>query len=211
MAIINTDYKIGLKREVITALKPLFEGDNFVYEDLRSKVYVGLEYPMREVTYPAIYITYSEDELRNVGISHLDFEYVEGDNVYPRGVKHWLFSGRLNFNILALSALDRDRLASALISVLAFSDIQPEFESFWNEIRDNDYVAIQPLFDRILSTGDQIGAVPWDSPDQLQYGVQYSITLFGEFWSDPETLELIQIEQVDVYPYRLGEQAAPWD
>lgn len=61
---------------------------------------------------------------------------------------------------MALNALDRDKLSAALINALAFGEIQSEFKSFWDEIRDADYVAIQPLTDRITASGEAIGSVP---------------------------------------------------
>lgn len=73
---INTDYKIGLKREVVNALKPMF-GSQFEYEDLRNHVFVGLEYPMKPIQYPAIYITFQEEELRNAGIGHVETDYTD--------------------------------------------------------------------------------------------------------------------------------------
>lgn len=83
---IQTDYKIGLKREIINALKPIF-GDTFGYPELRNRVFVGLEYPMKPVQYPAIFVTYQEDEIRNAGVSHIEYDYTE-NSVFPKAVKH---------------------------------------------------------------------------------------------------------------------------
>lgn len=64
--------------------------------------------------------------------------------------------------------------------------------------------------DRIIPGGEQIGSVPWESEDELQFGNSYSIKVFGEFWSDPESGELVEIGEIDLYPYRPGEQPVPW-
>ncbi len=204
---ITTDYKIGLKREVVNALKPMF-GNQFEYPDLRNHVFVGLEYPMKRIQYPAIYVTFQEEEIRNAGIGHVELDYTE-DQHWPKLIKRWIFNGTLNFNVIALNALDRDRLSSALISMIAFGEYDPQFSEFWNEMRDQDYVAVAPLMDRIIPGGEQIGAVPWESEDELQFGNSYSIKVFGEFWSKPESGELIEISAVDLYPYRVGEQDPP--
>ncbi len=82
---ITTDYKIGLKREIVNALRPMF-GDKFEYEDLRNHVFVGLEYPMTRVQYPAIYITFQEEELRDAGIGHVELDYTE-DQHWPKLIK----------------------------------------------------------------------------------------------------------------------------
>ena len=94
--------------------------------------------------------------------------------------------------------------------MIAFGEFSPEFKNFWTEIRDQDYVAMAPLMDRIIPGGEQIGAVPWESEDELQFGNSYSIKVFGEFWSKPESGELIMIDQIDLYPYREGEQEPHW-
>ncbi len=205
---INTDYKIGLKREVVEALRPMF-GSNFEFEDLRNHVYVGLEYPMTRVQYPAIYITFQEEELRNVGIGHYELDYTV-DQLYPKIIKRWYFTGQLNFNVIALNALDRDRISAALVNMIAFGEVMPEFSGFWNEIRDQDYVAMAPLLDRMITGGEAIGAVPWESEDELQFGNSYGIKVYGEFWSKPESGDLILIDQIDLYPYREGEQEPHW-
>ena len=205
---IATDYKVGIKREVVNALKSVV-GESLPFEELRNRIYVGLEYPMVQARYPAIYITYSEQTIRNAGISHIEYDYTDNP-IFPKAIKHWIFTGRINFNVMALNALDRDRVAAVLVNAIAFGEIQPEFNTFWDEIRDADYVAIQPLTDIIYPGGEVTGTPPWDTEDELQYGNSYSIEIFGEFWSKPETAELIQIGEVDIWPYRLGEQPPPW-
>lgn len=155
---INTDYKIGLKREVVEALRTVFDS-SFPWPDLKDRVNVTLEYPMEQIKYPAIYITYTEEELRNAGVSHIELDY-ESDALFPMGIKHWIFSGTLHFNAVALNPLDRDRLASALINAIAFGGVVPELNDFYKELYDAEYVAIQPLFDRIIPGGEQVGQVP---------------------------------------------------
>ncbi len=67
-----------------------------------------------------------------------------------------------------------------------------------------------PLMDRIIPGGEQIGAVPWESEDELQFGNSYSIKVCGEFWSDPESGDLVEIGEIDLYPYRPEDQPIPW-
>lgn len=126
---INNDYTVGIKREVVNALKPVF-GTDFGFPELVGKVYVGVDYPMEAIQYPAIFITYSGDTLENAGVSHVEEVYDSDSTVIPQLQKHWIFSGRINFNVIALNPLDRDRLAAALVNILAFSEIQTELQSF---------------------------------------------------------------------------------
>ncbi len=200
------DYKIGTKREIVTALKPQF-GSNFPIEDLRNNVYVGLEYPMEPINYPGIYVTYTERELRNVGIGYRDIE-LDTDGT-PRQYRHWQYAGTLHFNVVALSPLDRDRLASALINMLAFAEVMPEFNTFFSELNDADYVAVTLQTERLIPGGEQVTPAPWGDEDTLVHSVTYSVEVFGEFISDATTGGLIQINSVIVSPYLTG-TPPPW-
>lgn len=204
---INDDYKTGIKREIVGALRPMF-GSTFPYVDLRNQVYVGLEYPMEPVNYPAIYITFNEREIRNIGVGHI--EQAVDDNLLPYKVKRWWFEGTINFNIIALNPLDRDRLAAALINILAFHHDGPEeFSAFYDELYDADYVDLTLMTERIIPGGEQVGATPWDSEDELQYGNSYSVAVSGEFTSNASTNDLVQISTIRVSGYTPGE-APPW-
>ncbi len=200
------DYKIGTKREIVNALKPIF-GDNFPIEDLRNKIYVGLEYPNEAIRYPAIYITYSEESIHNAGIGWTpEVTSVGGD---LQQYRHWRFGGKINFNIMALNPLDRDRIASMLINLLAAGDQITAFQPFFDEVHDEDWVAITLQTERIIPGGESTEAAPWGDPDTQVFSVKYSINLLGEFVTDPITGGLIQISGVLVSPYREG-RPQPW-
>lgn len=206
MTTINTDYTIGIKREIVTALKPMF-GNDFPIENLRNRVYVGLEYPYTPVQYPAIYITYQPRELRNIGVGHI--EYSNDDSGTPVAIKHWYFSGTINFNIMTLSPFERDQLGAALVNILALGETEYVFSSFQDELIDATYVDLQYLPDIIHPGGDVTGDVPWGNNDERTFGTSYSIDVLGEFYSEPYTGDLIRIESVIVNGYR-PDQPVPW-
>jgi hypothetical protein len=200
------DYKIGVKREIVNALKPLF-GADFPIPEFRNNVYVGLEYPMTEVDYPAIYITYRERTLKSAGLGHV--EYTVDDGGTPFQAKRFYFDGQVSFNIIALSQGTRDRLASALINVLAFGETMPEFTSFWEDLDDSDYVDVQLNKENIYPGGDQTGGVPWNNPDEMQFATTYSLDALGTFAVDPTTGGIIKISTIIVQPYLEG-TTPPW-
>lgn len=204
---INTDYAVGIKREIVTALKPLF-GDNFPIEALRNRVYVGLEYPYSQVQYPAIYITYQPGTLRNIGVGHIE-EGINPDDGTPFMVKHWYFTGTINFNVMALSQSERDQLGSAIVNILSLGETMPEFETFQDNLLNGTYVDLQYLPDIIHPGGDVSDTVPWDNPDERAFGTSYSIDVVGEFYSEPYTGELIEINSIEVHAYR-PDQPVPW-
>lgn len=207
---IVTDYKVGLKTEIVRALAPIF-GPQYPDPQLRGKVAVTYEYPRVITKFPAIYINYSEGPIQNVGVGHYERE---GDLIE---YKHFKFRGDVNFNVLALTAKDRDLVTAGLLNVLAFSDRQPEFAKFHKEIHDSDWIRIQMLKDEIQPAGETTGPVPWDSPDELIYAARYSVALFGEFYSNPATGQVITISEVNAYPYNYLDPApqgtpdpSPW-
>jgi hypothetical protein len=199
---INEDYKMGLKREIVSALRPIF-GDTYPDEDLRNRVKVGFEYPRTEVMYPAIYLMYAEGPIENMGVGHYHLSTDEHGN--PQKYKHYRFQGRLDFNAVALSPIERDKLAAGIVNILALGDEMPEFESFHKEIHDSDWLQIHLLTDIITPGGEQIYDTPWGNPDERVYGNSYSVNVYGEFFSDAVSGDLIQINQIVLFPYLEGE------
>lgn len=196
--IINDDYTVGIKREAVTALEPMFH-DDFPISELRNRVYVGLEYPFSNVRYPAIYITYRENQLRNAGVGHT--EDATGTDGTPALIKHWYFTGTINFNVMALSPKERDQLGSALVNILGFGGTVDLLKTFHDNLLDSTYVDIQYLQDIIHPGGEVIGNVPWESETEIMFGTSYSVDVLGEFYSNVYTGELVQWEHIQIHPY----------
>lgn len=199
---INFDYPIGVKKEIMSAFTPVFQS-TFPDTELRNRIKISLEWPNSAAHYPAIYVTYQEGPLENMGVGHIEYDL--DSNGAPIQVMHYRFTGQLNFNILALSPLERDRIAAGLVNLLAFGDVIPEFANFKNEIADGDYVRLVLLTDRITPQGLQTNPVPWDNPDEMVFAQTYSVQLFGEFYSEISSGNLVRISAVEVYPYHLGQ------
>lgn len=213
---LNISYKLGVRREVVNALRPVF-GDNYPDEQLRNRVFVSSEFPLREQQYPAIFVTFSEGPIRNAGIGHVEFEETEGDDPFsfgdnqaPRQYAHWLFSGALNFNILAKTPEDRDVLSAGLIQIIGMAaEIEP-FNIFYKEIGDNDWIELALLAEEITPGGDSTSPAPWDpEADENIFIASYSVPVFGEFYSDLTTADLIRISEITTYPYYEGEPLSP--
>ena len=206
MAKLNDVYPVGIKREIVTALRPLF-GNDFPIEALQNRVYVGFEYPDRDIQYPAIFVTYTEGVIENMGVGHYD--YFKDETNTMQIYRHFKFTGQVNFNIMTLNPQDRDQLSAAIVQILAMGQVQPEFVRFHDEIDDSDYITISLMTDQITPGGTQEGTVPWGDDEQTVFIATYSVKLFGEFYSNLSTGDLIEISEIDLYPYRTGEPA-PW-
>jgi hypothetical protein len=201
---ITTAYKMGLKRQVVNALKPLF-GATFPIPEYQN-IYVGLEYPMRNADYPAIYVTYREREIQNVGVGYREIAYDDSGQYYPR--KRFRFQGDVYFNVMTLSPLDRDRLSAALLNILAFADVKDNFGSFLDRLTSGEYVDLTPNLERIVPEGEQVGDVPWGNEDEKVFMASYGFPVLGEFVSRPTTQtdgatskgDLTEIDSITVDP-----------
>ena len=203
-SVVTFNYTQGFKRAIVSSLKPLFSQPEFPIDDLRNHVYVGLEYPLTDVLFPAIYITFQEQQLRSVGVGHT--EELTAEDGAPIRYKHWMFTGSVNFNIMALSPTERDQLSSILINILAFGDMNGWLNQFQQSVFTSSYIYLQYLKEIIHPMGETIGSVPWDSETEMIFSTNYAIDVLGEFYSNIYTGDLIEVEHVDIFPYREGDQ-----
>lgn len=200
-----SSYRTAFRRQIEDALRAVF---NSTFPDTRYRdIYVGWEFPLQRVDYPAIYINFAEGPISSMGVGHVEIE--TDDFNTPILAKHSAFSGRLNFNILALNPEDRDNLADELINILQFGRILAPYSTFWNRIEDARYIQLQFNAETIQPSGETQVSPPWQNQDELLFGVRYSIDLVGDFYSSVDTGELITVSDVELYPYR-PDQTAPW-
>jgi hypothetical protein len=196
-SVITTAYKMGLKRQIVHALDPVF-GPEFPIPDYRD-IYVGLEYPMTNVQYPSILITYSETELRSVGVGYRATDYNETGNRYP--YKVFRYQGMVHFNVMALNPLDRDKLSAALVNILAFAEVEDSLVGFVERLRDEKYASLALILDVITPEGEQEGDVPWGNEDEKIFTASYGVPVGGEFTSKPDgTGDLTEIDTIFVDP-----------
>lgn len=195
MAAINQEYLIGVKRELRDALRDVFTQ---VPDARLQATNISLEWPLTPEKYPAIFITFSEGPIENVGVAHYD---IDDTNAVA---KQWKFRGTVNFNIVATSPFERDVIANTLVQIIAFGDTVPEFQQFHEDIHDYDFAAIKLMTDRIMPGGEATAPVPWGDENAQLYTRSYSVELFGEFFTDPQTADLISISKISLYPYTPG-------
>lgn len=195
---ISYAYKVGVKREMVQALRDAVNS----WPDLnfRGKVKVVNEWPLTEIDYPMIVLHFAEESIENIGIGH--YEVAFDDSGTPYKLLHWMFKGQLTFTVYANTPLDRDMISVGILNLIAFGKEIPEFENFHKEVTDNDFVALQMLTDKIIPGGDGVTAPPWGNPDDNIFTASYGVQLLGEFFTDPRTSNLVMINQVIAYPYR---------
>ncbi len=157
-----------------------------------QQVFVSIEYPVEEASYPAIWVDYEGSDLRTVGIAYTETD--ASGNVYAR----WRFSGYVVFTVVALSSNERDMLYDQLIGMTAFA-AQSSFPSTFRQV-----VEAAPLVASIWSfdtVEDRPPAAapgtPWGTMDVI-YERGFAIQVIGEFVTDPATYELVKLAEIQV-------------
>jgi hypothetical protein len=191
------NYKIGVKNEVVDALRQVFLSD-FPDPELANKVRITLEYPNEQVHFPAIMVGFQEIKIRLAGVGHR--EHTE-DQI----IAHWRFEGNIVFTVMTLSNLDRDLLSGALVNVIAFHHATEGNSRFYEEIFDSEFIDMQIGMDNVTPGGDQVENVPWDDPTRKLYTATYSVPIIGEFYALRESGVLVTISDVELFPYRPGQ------
>lgn len=196
----NLQYKVGIKQQFANALRRIMENIAYPDPDIARKLHVELEYPIEREIYPAIYIGYIEREIYNAGLGHYTLEADDAGIV--RKFRHWIFTGSLSVNIMALDPLERDHISAQFVNAMAFSRDDPLWRQFRDEIYDEDFVSLQLLTDQVYAGTDSISPSPWQNKNEFVYISSYSLPCLGSFFTEPTTSDLIQITKVPTYPYR---------
>lgn len=156
------------------------------------QVFVSVEYPVEEANYPAVWVDYEGSELRTVGIAYTETD-AQG-NAYAR----WRFAGHVVFTVVALSSNERDMLYDQLVAMTAFA-AQSEFpSSFRTVIEDAPLVAAVWSFDTVEDRSPAAApGTPWGTMDVI-YERGFALQVIGEFVSDPNTYELVNLSEIQV-------------
>lgn len=179
------------KRGVIRALRATF--DTQYPDDVLAGVHVDMEYPVTRESYPGVWVQFSLNTIQRAGISQ--------EIIGPDGVRyyHWRFNGRITLTVVALTSLERDRMADGLINLFAFGRYIPSMSAFSDSLNSYENVAIFLDQDALTPGGQSVNVgVPWD-PDQIAYEDTYSIDCIGEFFmstGDPTPVFLSRLEVV---------------
>src|SRR6476646_5417126 len=150
-------YKIGVKEQVVEALRHVFN-DQYPDSQLRGHISVVSEYPGTETTYPVIVVRFQPQEVKNIGIGHYEF-----DDASPgKRILHWRFQGTITFTVYALTTIDRDKILAGLTNLFAFGTDIPEFQTFQDQIHDQTFVTLTILSDSFSEGTDMAMPPSWN-------------------------------------------------
>ncbi len=194
---------------VIAALRKVFGGDYDRDPQLKGRNGQGLkitqQYPFVEADYPSIVVDYQNSKVVNAGVGH--YEIFPDRQGVLRLWNHNRFEGRLQFSLHAMSSLDRDILADALVELIRFGRLDEVLNVFFETIYpwsftpqaqifpspDDDYIALTQLMldsDQVMGEGDSAMINPWGAEDTLVYTSVCSVVLHGGYYNVLPTPEL---------------------
>lgn len=182
----------SLKRAVIGALREAFNGNTVGTPG--DQVHIDMEYPLKKVQYPAIWVQCSMGSLRPSGISH---ELIIRNTDDPTRVnwepmQEWSFDARVTLTVLALTSLHRDRISDSLTAMLSFSrppanvindpsrDTR-QFRQLITALSENPYISATINHGSLSPGGQSVTpGVPWDEKI-LAYEDTISFEVFGQY------------------------------
>lgn len=188
-----------VKRAVMNALREALTGTTLNHLVNGTDVTVDMEYPIEKENYPGIWVQFSFNEIVQAGIGHepLIRTVVTPATATAPEVVNWepirefQFKGRVTLTIVALTSLERDRIADAVITMLAFSrppesvitkatEDTKQFRQLIDSLANNPYVSITLNHDQIIPGGQAMTTgVPWDE-EIPGYEDTYSFDILGQ-------------------------------
>lgn len=155
-------------------------------------VFVSIEYPVEQASYPAIWVDYEGSELRTVGIAYTEQD-ADG-NVYAR----WRFAGHVTFTTVAMTSNERDMLYDQLVAITAYAAQSDWPSRFRQVVESNDLVACEWSFDQVEDRSPAAApGTPWGTMEVI-YERGIALQVIGEFVSDPNTYELVNLAEIRV-------------
>ncbi|ACU41357.1 hypothetical protein ET08_114 [Mycobacterium phage ET08] len=182
-----------VKRAVVLALRDAISGTSFNGLVNNSKVVIDMEYPLKKEAYPGIWVQFSFSKILRSGIGHELLLKTEE----PGGRTNWepvlelQFEGRVSLTIVALTSLERDRIADTVVSTLIFARAPErvitdpnrdtkQYRQLVDRLAKNPYVTMTINHDEVIPGGQatQTGA-PWDE-ELATYEDTYSFDILGQ-------------------------------
>lgn len=180
----------------IEAIQAAFD-DQYPVEEFRG-LHCSLEYPVRAVQLPEVWVRYSDTEpLRQSGVAHVeDVHPVTGGRVPP--YTRWRFEGSWEFVVVAMSSVERDRVYDELIATIAWSGFDPLRSRFRSYLERNDLIDLTVRTDEIESTGESAEpGTPWGT-DEVLYERTLNVELIGDFTPDPQTGLIVPLSKIQI-------------
>ena len=188
------------KRAIIGALRDALTDTSLNGLVSGARITVDMEYPMVPEKYPGIWVQFSFTELNRAGIG---MELMNKEVITPatdttpevvvwEPLREFIFKGRATLTVVALTSLERDRLADGIITMLMFSrppeQVITQASQDTKQFRAADrlpgqkpYISMTPITTMLNCRADEAmtTGVPWQA-DLMAYADSYSFDIEGQ-------------------------------
>ncbi len=215
----TVSYRTYLKEAIIEGLRSAFATHP---DEYFRGIPVRLSYSRERADYPIIIVRYYERYLRSAGVGHTEWIKISPEGLPDRyqRFKHFFYGGDLDFEIVTLSAKDRDWLGDALVNIIGMSDTEAYMQGFLDRIYKPDGTGEPGSLRHFVNLknedfggyGDQEGEAPWEPEqgDMYIYRTNYRVGVFGEFYSRQiENVDYGVVQAVETYPWMDGIEPRP--
>lgn len=200
----------GVKRAVMTALQTGLQGSVLGRENSPIDIVVDMEYPMEPEQYPGVWVQFSFTEFVNAGVG-MEIPFKDPETNKWAVLREFQFKGNVTLTLMALSNLERDRLADTVITMLTFArapehvitkpnEDTKKFRSLIDSLANNPFIAMTIDHDTLTPGGQSMTpGVPWDE-ELPGYEDNYSFSILGQsniVFRDDGTYTLRAINVVD--------------
>jgi len=194
----------GVKRSVITALNAALDEAYADPSDVVRRVVgnIEMEYPLERVKYPGIWVQFSFTEVRRAAIAEMHYreETLPSGEPFNRRAMTGFFKGTVSLSLVALSSVERDKIADALVNLFLFADVDELSNRFFDSMEADEFIRITANKDQLRPRGQStsVGA-PWD-PGEVVYEDGYSFDIQGQFYSRRvgARTELVRLREIVV-------------
>jgi len=212
-------YRRLVYRNVIAAVKSVFDS-GYDRETQLSQIKITQQYPLKKLDYPCVVIDFQDQRVLNAGVGHV--EWFRDPLGAIRKWNHSRFEGMLNFNIHALSTLDRDILADAIVEMVRFGRLDDQLNRFYEIIypehtppppptnpdtywQDYNYSLFGQLMldsDQLTGHGNSAQIAPWQPEDVLVYTTGYSVVLHGGYYNTNPAQDWSRVTRIVIDSYQ---------
>ncbi len=211
------------KTAIVESLRQAFAGTRLEQNVANSTVKIDMEYPMKAEQYPGIWVQFSFRKFVRSGISQQEMTYsvenkdTENERINWEPVVSFIFEATVTLSIVALTSLQRDRIADTIVvglmaarpPVTWFTDPQRDTQQhrqLLEELSTNPYVSLGINLDQFNPGGQAVTTgVPWD-PEILGYEDTYSFDILGETNVVYRNDGTYTLRRIDPVPQNWGEE-----
>lgn len=217
---VTIKYKTYVKKAMVEAFRGVFSNHK---DALLARTFVTLDYPRSNTELPCVIVRLHERDIRNMGVGHEEHIHLDGPNGEPEGTGiykfgHSLYHAEIEYEILALSSLDRDYISDTIVQTIMMGKLEGYTNAFFERIYpderqekypDSIWHTITINSDIVTGGGESQAPTPWESEDDLLYKTSYRSEAMGEFYSVPPDLPKGYITDVLLLPYIAGLEEIP--